>query len=235
MLAAARAAGARAARCAAPAAADASSASASRTRVPAIRARRLEGRPAPRLPSSSRSIDGGGLVLETRAAAPVALTEGGAVDNLAIARVLAEIADLLEIKSENPFKIRAYRNGADTIAHLGERVADLTPAERLGDSRDRQGPRRQDRRTGRHGRVAVPPGAARRSSRRRSSTCCGSRASVRRRSPCSTASSAIRTLDDLERAAQRRTPARPQGHGREEGGADPQGARRAPALRRAGG
>lgn len=54
------------------------------------------------------------------------------MDNLAIARVLAEIADLLEIKSENPFKIRAYRNGADTIAHLGERVAALTPAERLG-------------------------------------------------------------------------------------------------------
>jgi DNA polymerase (family 10) len=54
------------------------------------------------------------------------------VDNLAIARILAEIADLLEIKSENPFKIRAYRNGADTIAHLGERVADLTAAERLG-------------------------------------------------------------------------------------------------------
>jgi DNA polymerase/3'-5' exonuclease PolX len=29
------------------------------------------------------------------------------VDNLAIARVLAEIGDLLEIKSENPFKSRA--------------------------------------------------------------------------------------------------------------------------------
>ena len=54
------------------------------------------------------------------------------MDNLAIARILAEIADLLEIKSENPFKIRAYRNGADTIAHLGERVADLTAGERLG-------------------------------------------------------------------------------------------------------
>jgi DNA polymerase (family 10) len=54
------------------------------------------------------------------------------VDNLAVARVLAEIADLLEIKGENPFKIRAYRNAADTVAHLGERVAALTPAERLG-------------------------------------------------------------------------------------------------------
>jgi len=54
------------------------------------------------------------------------------VDNLAIARVLAEIGDLLEIKAENPFKIRAYRNAADTITHLAERVADFTPEQRLG-------------------------------------------------------------------------------------------------------
>jgi DNA polymerase (family 10) len=53
-------------------------------------------------------------------------------ENPAIARVLAEIADLLEIKGENPFKIRAYRNAADTITHLSERVAAFTPAERLG-------------------------------------------------------------------------------------------------------
>jgi DNA polymerase (family X) len=54
------------------------------------------------------------------------------VDNLAIARVLAEIGDLLEIKNENPFKIRAYRNAADTIAHLGEPIATLSTADRLG-------------------------------------------------------------------------------------------------------
>src|SRR3954462_14411260 len=54
------------------------------------------------------------------------------MDNLAIARVLAEIGDLLEIKNENPFKIRAYRNAADTIAHLGEPVAALAAADRLG-------------------------------------------------------------------------------------------------------
>jgi DNA polymerase (family X) len=54
------------------------------------------------------------------------------VENLAIARVLAEIGDLLEIKNENPFKIRAYRNAADTIAHLGEPVAALSADERLG-------------------------------------------------------------------------------------------------------
>jgi DNA polymerase (family 10) len=52
------------------------------------------------------------------------------MDNLSIARVLGEIGDLLEIKSENPFKIRAYRNAADTIAHLGTPVADMTLEDR---------------------------------------------------------------------------------------------------------
>jgi DNA polymerase (family 10) len=54
------------------------------------------------------------------------------MDNLALARVFGEIADLLEIKSENPFKIRAYRNAADTIAHLAEPIAALSEKDRLG-------------------------------------------------------------------------------------------------------
>jgi DNA polymerase (family X) len=37
------------------------------------------------------------------------------VDNRAIAQVLGEIADLLEVKGENVFKIRAYRTAADTV------------------------------------------------------------------------------------------------------------------------
>jgi DNA polymerase (family 10) len=53
------------------------------------------------------------------------------MDNLAIARVLAEIGDLLEIKNENPFKIRAYRNASETVAHHPNRIATLAPAERL--------------------------------------------------------------------------------------------------------
>ena len=53
------------------------------------------------------------------------------MDNLAIARVLAEIGDLLEIKGENPFKIRAYRNASETIAHEPSRIAGMTAAERL--------------------------------------------------------------------------------------------------------
>jgi histidinol phosphatase-like PHP family hydrolase len=49
------------------------------------------------------------------------------VDNRAIAQVLKEIADLLEIKGENPFKIRAYRTAAETLIHEAEPVAALTP------------------------------------------------------------------------------------------------------------
>jgi DNA polymerase (family 10) len=45
------------------------------------------------------------------------------LDNPAIARILREIADLLEIKDENPFKIRAYRNSADIAANHPHELA----------------------------------------------------------------------------------------------------------------
>src|SRR5687767_5917989 len=48
-----------------------------------------------------------------------------ALDNLAVARILGEIGDMLELKGENPFKIRAYRNAADIIADNPEPVAGL--------------------------------------------------------------------------------------------------------------
>src|SRR5205085_5241509 len=47
------------------------------------------------------------------------------LDNAAIARVLREIADLLEIKNDNPFKIRAYRNGADIVSNHPHHLGDL--------------------------------------------------------------------------------------------------------------
>ena len=52
------------------------------------------------------------------------------MDNLTVARVLAEIGDLLEIKNENPFKIRAYRNAAEAIAHLGTPISAMPSEER---------------------------------------------------------------------------------------------------------
>ena len=53
------------------------------------------------------------------------------MDNLAIARTLAEIANLLEIKGENPFKIRAYRTAAETLTHEATPVATLPAGARL--------------------------------------------------------------------------------------------------------
>lgn len=41
-----------------------------------------------------------------------------AVQNAEIARAFEEIADLLEIRDENPFRIRAYRNAARVVAEL---------------------------------------------------------------------------------------------------------------------
>jgi DNA polymerase (family 10) len=50
------------------------------------------------------------------------------VDNRSIARVFTEIADLLEIKGENAFKIRAYRSAADTIGAWSDDVTRLDDA-----------------------------------------------------------------------------------------------------------
>ena len=49
-------------------------------------------------------------------------------DNTTVARVLSQIADLLELKGENPFKVRAYRNAADIVAHAAEQVRDMDAA-----------------------------------------------------------------------------------------------------------
>ena len=50
------------------------------------------------------------------------------MDNRAVAQVLGEIADLLEIKGENAFKIRAYRSASETIAAWPDAVARLDEA-----------------------------------------------------------------------------------------------------------
>ena len=46
------------------------------------------------------------------------------VHNADIAAIFAEIADLLEIKGENAFRIRAYRNAARELESMGKPVAD---------------------------------------------------------------------------------------------------------------
>lgn len=49
--------------------------------------------------------------------------------NASIVRIFTEIADLLEIKGENPFKIRAYRNAAQSIADLPDPVGRFSDDE----------------------------------------------------------------------------------------------------------
>ncbi|HJU43361.1 MAG TPA: DNA polymerase/3'-5' exonuclease PolX [Vicinamibacterales bacterium] len=50
------------------------------------------------------------------------------LDNRAVARTLSEIADLLELRGDNPFKIRAYRNAVDIVGHAAEQVSGLDEA-----------------------------------------------------------------------------------------------------------
>lgn len=47
------------------------------------------------------------------------------VHNTDIARIFEQIADLLEIENDNPFRIRAYRNAARTLRNLGQDAADM--------------------------------------------------------------------------------------------------------------
>ena len=47
------------------------------------------------------------------------------MQNADIARLLGEVADLMEISAGNPFKVRAYRNAARTIADHPDPVAEL--------------------------------------------------------------------------------------------------------------
>ena len=53
------------------------------------------------------------------------------LENAAIADLLDEVADLLELKKSDSFRIRAYGNAARSVRTLGVRIADLV--ERGGD------------------------------------------------------------------------------------------------------
>jgi DNA polymerase (family 10) len=55
------------------------------------------------------------------------------VENAEVARVLSEIADLLELTRGNPFKVRAYRRAAQVVDIHPARVADLWREGRLAE------------------------------------------------------------------------------------------------------
>ena len=48
-----------------------------------------------------------------------------------LAEVLEEIALLLELKDENPFKIRAYRQGAETVRNYDGEIVELAAKNQL--------------------------------------------------------------------------------------------------------
>jgi DNA polymerase (family X) len=50
------------------------------------------------------------------------------VENKSIADILTEIADILDIQGENPFRVRSYRNAARTIADMGQSVRAMVQA-----------------------------------------------------------------------------------------------------------
>ena len=55
------------------------------------------------------------------------------MDKNKVAEILVEIGTLLELKGENPFKTRAYSNGARTIEGLNEPLAKIVVEKRLGE------------------------------------------------------------------------------------------------------
>ena len=55
------------------------------------------------------------------------------MDKDKVAEILVEIGTLLELKGENPFKTRAYSNGARTIEGLNEPLAKIVAEKRLGE------------------------------------------------------------------------------------------------------
>jgi DNA polymerase (family 10) len=52
------------------------------------------------------------------------------MENVEIARVLNEYADLRDIQDENPFRVRSYRKAAQTVEALSRSVLRLIDAGR---------------------------------------------------------------------------------------------------------
>ncbi len=52
------------------------------------------------------------------------------MENRSIADIFTEIADILDIQGENPFRIRSYRNAARTIGEMSESLHDLVKTGR---------------------------------------------------------------------------------------------------------
>jgi DNA polymerase (family X) len=69
------------------------------------------------------------------------------VGNADVVRTLERIADFLEIKGENAFKVRAYRLAAVQVENLGEELSDILAREGTLDSIEGFGPAISDKMT----------------------------------------------------------------------------------------
>jgi len=61
------------------------------------------------------------------------------LDNAAVARVLEDIAGILEFKDENAFKFRSYRMAAETIEAMQDQVAEIAARGGAGELQKIQG------------------------------------------------------------------------------------------------
>jgi DNA polymerase (family 10) len=61
---------------------------------------------------------------------PFSQRGGEIVENKSIADIFTEIADILDIQGENPFRIRSYRNAARTLGDMSESLQDLVKTGR---------------------------------------------------------------------------------------------------------
>ncbi len=73
-------------------------------------------------------------LLNSKAAAPTLMVtrgpgDNGEMENAGIARILGEIADLMEIKGDNPFKVRALRNAAQTVESVAQDLCAIAVRE----------------------------------------------------------------------------------------------------------
>ena len=96
------------------------------------------------------------------------------LDKFAVARALREIGTLLELEGENPFKVRAYENGARAVEALAD---DLARARRGGGASRRcpasaRRSRRRSRELHRDRDGSSSSSGCARSTRPASSSCC---------------------------------------------------------------
>ncbi|MFH2001241.1 MAG: helix-hairpin-helix domain-containing protein [Planctomycetota bacterium] len=53
------------------------------------------------------------------------------MSNTSVAEFLSHVALLLDLKGENPFKVKSYRNAATSVDALEEEVSDLIEQGRI--------------------------------------------------------------------------------------------------------